>query len=266
MISVCTVICGPCKRYLDIYKNSIVNRTKHINEVLICDIDKEPDCQHEEIINGIKFIYFSIPPTTHAPLHTVGHSYGLHECIKRANEDYVLLCDPDIFFYKGADEFYLDLYNKYNLTFIGITHHNAIQNCNGFFPYIGNLLIKKEKLPNDNFLNEFKRIPNKYLLPGGITEIMHLYPKPDGACDTGFHLWYWHHLTQCRWLSFQTLDVHAYTSRIYRASFKITEKLPKKKFVWHATGGGSAEQPYWDEFQKAYEHSILEETENDYFM
>lgn len=274
MISICTVILGPSKKYLDIYKESIINRTKQVREVLICDLDAASDYYREETIKNIKFKYFGIPPVACVSTHLVGHPFGLHDCIRRATEDYVLLFDPDMFCYSGLDELYLDLYKKYELTFIGISHHGAMQNCSGYFPYVGNLFAKKDKLPDDKFLDnsikystvfntekpecdqEFK---GKYLMSGVIPEIMHLYPNPHGHCDTGFHLWYWCHLTQGRWLSFPTLDTHSYTSRIYRANFKITDKLPKKKLIWHATSGADARHLYWNEFQEAYK--ISEEIE-----
>ena len=43
MISICTVILEPAYKFLDIYKESILQRTSLISEVIICDLEKPND-------------------------------------------------------------------------------------------------------------------------------------------------------------------------------------------------------------------------------
>ena len=47
MISICTVILEPAYKFLDIYKESILQRTSLISEVIICDLRKPNDFYKE---------------------------------------------------------------------------------------------------------------------------------------------------------------------------------------------------------------------------
>ena len=70
----------------------------------------------------------------------------MHECIDKASQPYIFLCDPDIFFYTAVDEFYYNALQSLQLDIIGASHHSATEIAQGYFPWHGNLLVEKEKL------------------------------------------------------------------------------------------------------------------------
>ncbi len=292
MITLCSVSLDIIKRYEEYYQESILKKTKYISEVLICDIDAEET--HEETIRGIKFIRFPHPNIYNRKGTKVfrphkdsehfieafvfAHVLGLSECIKRATNDYIYTCDPDILFLDAADKVYLDLMNKYDLKYIGASHHAAINYTSGWFPNPINLLTKKAYLPTEKFFNGKIKMVNavimepeisaafdtfmrdKFFFQGKIPEFMNMFPNKEGVCDTGVYLYLWNDHIKGRWLAFQSLDLHNYRTKFYRTNFNLKDNLLKltqiDKLFWHATGGQGEQQPYWGEFRKTYEEEI----------
>ena len=269
MITLCTVLTPIHNNYLDIFLESLVKNTKTISKILIADtttyrpreffINLLKENKEQELynttkkwkINNIEVERFE------APIHEneFGHALGLHACIDKTETEYIFFSDPDLFFYTAVDELYLNLKTKYNLEYIGCSHHSALANAYGFFPYLVSSLVKKKDLPPKDFLKEhlyFKYgiiiaeqeqkdikdvAPGKYLIGGPILEIKDELPNPKKSVlyDTGVNLCLWGIRNNWKWLSFQTLDCHLYTTKYYRTgNLKINERLPYQKLIWHS--------------------------------
>lgn len=293
MITLCLVSLNLIKRYEEYLKESILKHTKHISEVLYCDIDME-EGQQEETIRGVKFIRFAHPntftvngkkifkPSEASPhwvwAHVFAHPLGLTECIKRAINDYIYVCDPDTLFLGAADEVFLNLLNKYDLRFIGASHHAGINFASGWFPNAINLMTKKAYMPTEEFFaGKIKMIrainlppatsdafdhlmKDQFFFQGRMPEFMDRFPNKEGICDTGANLYLWNEHIKGKWLSFQSLDIHTYRTKFYRTNFGLKDNLPKitqvDKLFWHATGGQDEKQPYWSDFLKTYREEV----------
>lgn len=298
MISLCSNVNGLGHNYLEYYKESILRNTKHISEVLLCDIDEPNDFYHEEEIRGIKFKRFGHPaiypvlmnkkvkncfkptPDSDVAVEAVsfGHAFGLDEAIKRATNDYIYTCDPDTIFFGPAEETYMDLMNKHDIKFIGASHHISVLYSTGYFPNPVNFMTKKSYLPpSDFFAGKFKMkhamngisgkdsdafdefLKDKFFFQGNIPEFTPQMPNPSGVCDTGVNLYIWSEHIKARWLGFQTDDCHTYTTKYFRTNFGLKANLGRTKMFWHATGGQADNQPYWDDFVKTWEAAKSEE-------
>jgi len=266
MISLCTVIINGMDKFLEILSESICKKTKLISEVVIAVINgNNKEVKWEE--RNIKFQKFNCHLEQHFPYH---HALGLHECIERANNKYIMMCDPDIFFANSIDEIYLDTINRYNLDFIGISHHAATNQAALYFPYIMNILVEKSALPNNDFLKNHLRIRptilrsipepdeanlqlmnGKYLLTGPIEKYINNFPNKNQNCifDVGCNLYLWSEQQKWKWLSFQTLDCHWYTTTYFRSNVKNLKIPPKQKLLYHNVAG-AIRGP--DEIEKIY--------------
>lgn len=205
---------------------SLLSNTSEVAEVLVATISDTP-FEERSTQDGVSITQFGFTP----PCTEVGHALGLHECIDRAETEFLMLSDPDIVFrYKGFDEHYLNLYRKHNLGIIGIGHHRPDRQAYGDFPCVTNCLVKKSHLPDESFLkgeltiagirfNDPKEgavMDGKYLLQGSIDRIKRKFPnyrrgvKPEAPdrgrranfYDCGCNLWYWNERKGRNWLSF----------------------------------------------------------------
>lgn len=262
MISLCTVVKENHRNYLKIFCESVIENFKIVNEVLIMNVDQDTtykeSWEEKNIrfeVRGAKMDHFFVGCATS---YCAQHALALHEAINIAKNEYVLLSDPDIFFYTSIDEFYLSLIKKYNLNIIGMSHSMAINESCTYFPNVLNFMAKKSDLPPNDYMLNLKfdggkgtvipkhenlesRIIAKWLFPNTPKEKEHLFPKPDGDWETGCNLFLWSQENNWRWLSFQTTDCFLYTTQYYRANFKITDKIPKIKLLYHTVN--SATQP-----------------------
>lgn len=250
MITLCTVTLDRIKKYEDILIESVFKNTKLISEVVLADNDRA-DGKQEWVQNGIKFKKIG---SKIAGFDACGdqHALGLHAAMSEATNDLVYWCDPDIFFYSSVDQLYYELKTKYELNVVGCSHHSATELAGTFFPWHGNLLVSKKDLPPTTWMDNNLRLKGKYLLAGAGIEFNEKYPNPKGNFDTASALWLWGHEQNWKWLSFQTLDAHLYTTKYYRGNSKLKDRLPMEKLIYHAVSG-SIEVEKWNNFKKAYD-------------
>jgi hypothetical protein len=243
MITVCSVTVNEIDQYLPIFEESIVTRTKLVSEVLIAKADAPLNYQKTWENHGIKFHIFGTLFYNHRLEQGEEHGIGLHECFKKSSNEYLMTCDPDIFFYKPVDEFYYNLLEKHKLQVVGISHCSSIKFCYTFFPNIMNLMLRKRDLPEDDFLKDkiYNQMGNgniklhgRWLIRIKIPETVQEFPNPEGEFDTGCYLCYYAKLNNWQWLSFQTMDIHTYCPMHNRGTLKFKTN-DKQKFLYHAT-------------------------------
>lgn len=211
----------------------------------------------------------------------LGHPLGMRYAIEKANNDLVLLCDPDIFFYSDIDKFYNNLMLQYNLDYIGACPHLSYLYSTKYFPNILCMLTKKSSLPSPDFIKDQiisqdiicglgkislqnywhdpEFLNDEYLVGAKIKSLAPQFPNPDGIFDTGVYLWLWAQQNKQTWLGFQPYDIHLYTSQIYRTNLKIKDRISIHKLFYHATGG--CRHLYFDDFMDEYKKSKKEEEE-----
>lgn len=249
-----------------------MNRSKLISEVLIAKTDSPPSLNETWTKNGIKFTKFgTFTGVRHQ--QSLEHAINLHHCIDRSQNEYVMIGDVDTFWYSAIDELYINLINKYELNYIGLSHNSAVNHAMTFFPCVYATLMNKKDLPGEDWLKgQFKfygmfRIKEmhedetsytsydgKFLAPGLIRVCTELYPNKDGVFDTGCKVWAWAKLNNWKWLSFQTDDCHIYTTKYIRGNIK-PGKLPFQKLAYHNVGGSNMRDDEFEEFKKEYENS-----------
>jgi hypothetical protein len=253
MITLCSVVPPNYEEYAKTMLESIVTTTKHITNVLLaCPITNSRDTNVIKVWNerGINFKKFHAP--MNCPEH--GHALGLHACINRVETEFIMFCDPDLFLCSAVDELYLNLMNKYNLNYIGCSHHSAVANAYSYFPYVMNSLVRKKDLPDESFLrgllkfrngcimvegltaeDNFEPADGKYLVSSPIPGHWHKLPniKPNVFFDTAVNLCLWGIEQNWRWLSFQTPDAHNYTTKYFRGNFKFTDRIPFQRLIYH---------------------------------
>ena len=245
MISICCVTLDVLSKVEQLFIESITTKCKKVDEVIIVNNDKSTDYYDEQTINNVKIKKFGSGITQKS---SYGHALGLHFCIDKAKNDYILLADADMLLYTAADEIFLNLMNTYDLFAIGVSIDCPPILAATFFPFVHFLLLRKSKLPTIDFLaecdrieslqacnfNNFPKVPlnGKFLLPGP-TNHWNTFPNPNGSFDTSCNLWLWCQKQNGRWLSFQTMDQHNYNLNLYRTNFKLKEKLGNKKLVYH---------------------------------
>jgi hypothetical protein len=245
--------------FLKTYKDWVTTKTKLVKEVCFCKIDAAPDFYQEETINGMTFRTFGQEiPVTHTIMSSPGnqHAIGMHACIDRATQPYIFLCDPDIFFYTHVDEIYFNLMQEYKLDIVGASHHASTEIAQGFFPWHGNLLVLKNKLPTEDWLKGILPIDGKYLLTD-IQERNEIFPGWVASYqgknfDTGSHLWLWGHDQKWKWLAFQTLDCHVYKTIHYKSNFKLRVNFEKQKLLYHAVSGSIKPNEIFNKFEQKY--------------
>ncbi len=287
MISLCYVTYNRFEGLTDILLDSVVNNCSVINEVIVAKNDAPCSYYEERVIKGnngrdiiiktyghpIYEIYsdmakIGVDPKNH------GHALGMHHALDRATQEYVMFADPDIFFASDTDEFYLDCMEKYDLNIIGVSHHWAHALAGTYFPYVINCMVKRNTLPgpgwhasllrakknsihlpmseNEHLTDPGYPVPGKWLVGSPLIEFQHLYPRSERfpIFDIGCNLWLWNEERKGKWLSFQTMDVNNYYTSVYRTNFKLRDKFPKRRLIYHLTTGFHAVNK--PEIMKAY--------------
>jgi len=259
MISLCTVLINSATPFLDIYKDCVIAKTKLVREVCFCKVDEPPNFYKEETINGIKFKTFGYDLFAHDSSAAMSpgnqHAIGMHECIDKASQPYIFLCDPDIFFYTSVDEFYYNTMQNLQLDIIGSSHHAATEIAQGYFPWHGNLLTAKKNLPTSEWMKGKFDIEGKYLQMGKVPGYTTMFPNSNKNFDTGSYLWLWAHEQNWKWLAFQTLDCHTYTSRYYKNNSNIKFKFPKQELFYHGVSGSIKNNEVMPIFANEYKKS-----------
>jgi hypothetical protein len=255
MISLGTVTRKGMEPVLEIFIESILQRTKLIDEVIIVNASSEGSEEINFEQRNIKFRKVNCNFNTHAE--------GLHECIDRATNEYLMLSDPDIFFSSAIDELYISLLEQYALNVVGVSHHAANNQSYLYFPCVMNMLVKKSQLPDADFLRGHCRarpsilrakppaiepaeevldlVEGKYLVTGPIEKYIDVFPNKDINChfDVGCNLYLWAVQQKWRWLAFQTLDCHWYRTTYFRSNVKELKVPPKQKLLYHYTSGAT---------------------------
>lgn len=245
MISICSVILKHNEKYKHIFLESIEQRLSHVSHVYLARVDKK-EGRKEYKIGNINVLEFA----TKCPSDIFGHCWGMHKCIDKVQTKYLLMSDPDLFYYQNADEFYLEKMHKHNLKMIGISHHAAMGLAMLYFPCAQNALIKKENLPPKGWMSgqfdESSKYDGYYLMEKpwfskhcNPKNIRHKFPNksnPDPGYDVGSSLYLWMEENNWKWLSFNTMDTRLYRTGIYKTNFKLREKFKNKNLVYHQTG------------------------------
>lgn len=272
MITICVVLIDSLQEHIKIMLDSVLRKTELVSEVLIAKIDSDSSLNKTWMEKGIKFHMFG-----HMAKHMwFGHPLGLHACIDRATNDYLMFCDPDIFFYSPIEKLYLDLMHKYGINYIGCSHHASVIQAYTFFPCVVCSMVKKSDLPNPNWMkgqlkyrlgvlhvkdlrpdDNYELADGKYLIESPLPMHHNKFPNKNpryAPCyfDTACNLWLWSQEKNWKYLSFQTTDCHTYSTTCNRGNLKI-EKLPKQKLIYHTVGGSNGRD--WDVFTHAYEQS-----------
>lgn len=270
MITVCTVVPKSYEVYEKMLLDSIFKFFKLVSKVLIAapiPVGQEEYEIYSYKEKGIEIYKFGVPCPTE-----LGHPLGLHACIDKVNTDYILFTDPDVFYLSSVDETYLDFKNKYNLDYVGCSHHSSLSNAYSFFPYVMSSLVKKFDLPSADWMKGYIRhrslyaedinldndhnltlFDGKYLMPGPIPEFYKKLPNviPRVLFDTNNSLCLYSIEKDWKWLAFQTYDCHFYSTKYYKTmGLKLKGMLPKQDLLWHSVRSGP------DAFQKKYEELI----------
>lgn len=280
MISLCTVILDNIIEHSEILLESIKEKTTGISEVLMAKVDSDSDYYEEyKLRNNIVVKKFGAPvDKKYNTSLEYGHALGLHECIDKASKEWIMICEPDLFFYTDVPKLYFETIEKYNLNIIGISHHNGIGESVGFFCYPMNSMMRKSSLPkNGEWMKKhnahikigrgiigiappeldekYKIVDEKYLLQGVIPEIYHKWPNPEGWFDIGCNLWLWNEDMKGKWLSFQTMDTHIYSTNVYKTNFKLRDRFKKQKLLYHQTNCVNGKEEALKLIKKAYKES-----------
>lgn len=283
MISIITVIIESLNKYLPYLEKSIRKHLTLVDEIIIPRVDIEPGYYRAWALGKINCIEFGAKTSPimdhHSPaLHCLHHALGLHSGIDRAKNDLVMLCDPDIFFQSDVDKFYVELMEKYNLNCIGLSHPASLTQAFTFFPNVLNCLMKKSEMPDESFLNDKLNLYNatptdshqwaldkidniplkgKFLIPSKMPETGHYFPNPEGYYETGCQLVIWAKEKNWKWLSFQTPDCSNYSSQYFRSNFKINDKMPRRKLLYHVMHGAVMKERF-DIYEQQYKESEID--------
>ncbi len=285
--------------YIDVFLHSLFRSGSQVSEIIFVNVD---GCENSETTyNGVPCRTFGFPFANFEDqavrewiLQICGHALGLHYAIDRANNPYVWLTDPDVFFFNmPVDRIYLDLMEHYDLNIVGVSHFNSSDQCYLDFPCVTNCMIKKDTLPStdwlkgelhfrttmklEQFCNRKTIMPmdGKYLLPGPIDGLAETFPNPQGFFDVGCNLWFWNQ--NKRWLSFKprgafsgefTYENYGFREMVYpmnynlcdfRANFELKDSSHlmgnHPDLLYHRTRGG---RESGKEFKELYESVIGE--------
>ncbi len=290
MISLCTVLHTGCKVFIDTMLDSVKRHGTLVKEILIVQIDGDEFYEESWEEGGVTFTRVGHPVDKlwagDQIINAIynGHALGLHECIKRSTQEYLMFCDPDVFWYGPLDAIYMDLMERHDLNYVGTSHHAATTQAFTYFPCVTNAMLRRAELPGPDFLRGEIRgfgalhinnidkpeygamtaLDGYWLIQGPIPGHYDKFPNPglskdSGLFDVGCNLYLWGLENNWRWLSFQTLDCHNYTTAYCRTNFKPLPKLKKEKLLYHlisgSRGGEGLEEPRMKEFFRQYEAS-----------
>lgn len=270
MISILTVEIEGCRPHLNMFLESITKKSKLVSEVIIAVIDAKEPINEEWENRNIRFRRFSNP----VECLWYGHGLGLNAALNKASGEYVIFSDPDTFWYTALDEFYLSLMQQYNLNYVGVSHHNGVNQCFTFFPYVINSMAKRSTLPDKDWMkgklkfrgamlhrtqllenDEAPMADGEFLIPNPIPVLCDTYPNKnsDAIFDVGCNMWLWNEERKGRWLSFQTTDCHIYTTAYSKNNFGLKDRFKKEKLLYHLGSGSRGNAEELETFKKAYE-------------
>jgi len=269
MISVLTVEVSGCQPHLEIFKESIANKSKLVSEVIIAVVDATVPIDETWEVGKIKYKRFSHP----VDAMWYGHGLGLNAALKHASKEYVIFSDPDVFWYTAVDEFYLDMMQTHGLNCVGVSHHNGVNQCYKYFPCVMNCMVKKSTLPDRNWLlgnlkfrnsalhrtqllenDDYPMADGEFLIPNPIPGLCDTYPNkdPHAIFDVGCNLWLWNEEIKGKWIAFQTADCHIYTTSFYRNNFGFKNRFKKERLIYHLSSSARNNIEELNCFKKAY--------------
>jgi len=265
MITLCTVLLEELRPFMELMINSLLHKHSGlVTNILIADIDAADKYTTTSTVKNVQVETFGCPLPIHVTSSMFGHALGLHGCIDRATTPYLMFCDPDVIFISDTPTLYFNLMKKFTLNYVGCSHEFAVGHAETYFPYVVNSLVKKEDLPDENFLkdllyyrglltvppfdhiSDLKQYPpaeGKYLLRGTIPGLVDEFPnqqlksakKSNIDFDTGCNLHLWAKQKDWRWLSFLTPDVHIYSTGYYRSNCNV-KLSTKQPLIYHQVG------------------------------
>lgn len=273
MITLCTVVNeytqnpsvlqygGPHFEYWeDILIDSINRTTTMISEIVVSSVGMT-EAQWREGLSQqkqrksvgtipIKRIYDGTCPHV-----SQGHAYGLHNALSAATNDYVMFCDPDVFFYTDVPKLYYDLMTTLDLAVVGVTHYSPFIRAEACFPSVLCSLYKKSTLPAPDWMsgriivydpNPLSghlehaytmtgiKVDGKYITHGPMPEVAQFFPNPEGLYDVGCKLWYWNYERGGKWLSFPPLvDMQTYMTDKHYANFEVPNTFSSQQLLFH---------------------------------
>lgn len=272
MISICTVEITTCKDHLAIMLESVGRLSTSIKEIIIAVSDAQEPFEEITDLNGIKVVRFGNP----VPDLWYGHGLGLNAALERTTQEYVMLSDPDVFWYCDVGTYWHELMKEYDLNYIGVSHHNGPNQAGTFFPYVISTMARRETLPDKDWMkgklkfrgpiltrgelipgDDYPFADGKFLIPNPLPELCDLYPNKnhDAIFDVGCNMWLWNEERKGRWLSFQTRDCNLYTADYCRGNFKPNPKLARKKLLFHCCNSCKGEPEQMLKYKTAYEES-----------
>lgn len=278
MISVATVSYGKYPdEHIDNLVESIVKKSSEIKEIIVIHGFEPEEFYKEDSVGGIKIKHIAPPRENivHMPKGSKRifsfknskyeeHSFAMHKAIEHTTEPYLIMTDPDIvFFMKKFDKMYLDIYQKYNLNIIGVCHYEAASPFWQEFPTIINCLIKKEKLPDKNWMkgkikarpylggwriedfvlktkipDDWPIIDGHYLYPSAIPERYKEFPNTNCWFQTGANLYLWDKDNGSRSATFKcdADGIAYYTNHIVSTIPEFNEKPKRQLLLKHVKG------------------------------
>lgn len=235
MISLITIAYGwrPMDDMVDIFLEILKNKSSKINEIIVVH-NKEKGNPREVQLGNIKVKHVR----TYENKFSVDPSIALHAGLEYTSNPYIIFSDPDLVVCKkNFDIMYLEMMEKYKLNIIGCSHYWYNWQSYQKFPCVINCMIKKEKLPNENWLkNEIKFRPiklcdnkdnddyplldGKWLAAGPIPSRYKEFPATKLLYDIGCNLFLWDKDNGSRALTFLAgKDERIYNTKDYHVNF-----------------------------------------------
>lgn len=244
MITLVTTTIPEVERYFEHFKQSLFEYSELITEVVICKAERFRNYTKEWVENGIQFCEIGSLFSENRKGLDISHDhvFALHQAIDYSSNDLILISDVDVFFYDNVAKIYHDLMNEHNLDMVGVSRNNPNWYVHGYFPTVVNMLIKKSKLPTKEFSEQFGISHflsfNLEWRTNPPENFKDLFLKPNGHYDTGCLLYPWAIQNGLNWLSFQTIDLHNYSTK-YHASKPKIKTPPIKKLLYHQSASVS---------------------------
>lgn len=293
MISLITVAYKPepFDELIELFIKSILEKSKLISEIIIVHGKSPNEFIFERKIKNIKIINVAPKPQiihhsqirykTNTTSLYKEHSMAMHYGLSLVTQPYVLMSDPDIIIYlNNFDELYLNLYEEYNLNIIGVSHYCPTdQPFYLIFPTIINCLIKKEKLPNVDWLKSYLKLrPIKkgclsfdnwptldgcYLLGGCIPQKSNQYLNTNCYFNPGCNLWLWDKELGKKFITFvclpnkQEYKINSvFLSKNVKNIFDYTKIEKNKTLLKHTVGWGKKYIDKYNLMKEWYKKSI----------
>jgi len=251
--------------WLKILLKSVTGRTTLINDIQITVNEYFGEPQFAGKIswrgNKVRILSNDVNSTN------LRHWTALSQSVEHAKNDLVLLCDSDVCLMAGVDTFFYELLGKFNLDIVGVSHYLAVNEAFGFMPNVIFTLLKRSQFEDCHYLRD--EVPPWNLTKEQVQSLKFLnfsgaclaskrqyYPNPDGHAETGSNLAAYVNEKKLNWLSFQTTDIHNYTSRFWRSNLKGL-KIEKRPIIYHQSGSAgfvesSRGRNQIDEFKEAF--------------